>query len=53
MSKPTCNGMVSLASRELLIESEYLFAGEENRQRGVGANSVRPCKQIFGRIGNL
>ena len=39
------------ASRELLIESEYLFAGEENRQRGVGQTPFdRAGKALVGAV---
>ncbi|GEO11764.1 SusC/RagA family TonB-linked outer membrane protein [Segetibacter aerophilus] len=40
-----------LASRELLIESQYLFAGEENRQRGIGQTPFdRASKSVVGSV---
>ena len=40
-----------LASRELLIESQYLFAGEEARQRAVGSTPFdRASKSLVGSV---
>jgi TonB-linked SusC/RagA family outer membrane protein len=40
-----------LASRELLIQSEYLFAGEENRQRGIGQTPFdRASRSLVGSV---
>jgi TonB-linked SusC/RagA family outer membrane protein len=40
-----------LASRELLISSQYLFAGEENRQRGIGSTPYdRSSKSLIGSV---
>lgn len=39
------------AYRELMIASEYLFAGEENRQRGIGqAPGDRASKSLIGSV---
>ncbi len=39
------------AYRELLIASEYLFAGEENRQRGIGQAPGDRASKSLNRIG--